>query len=397
MSSIFLRCSLGELDVHELTALRLPARGNWVARDIRIAWPAVPAEGSAGELVFLRTDGTEDVFTGTVRTSRRVKDTERVSVTLVGGAGRLLKDIPPRHHGVGAAAVPAGLVLKGIVDDAGERLAAGVEEALEAYPLTQWTRVAGPPKVAIDLLAEELGLGWRMLRDGTIWMGAETWAPVVVPDFVTRVTGEPEDGVVVYEPDAGAPLVGGTTIDGIRAEEVCYSASPGRLVALVREALPGDPRRLPHDPIRQSYLDLYRASWPGTVRGQADDGTLAIEADDPRIGDGLRGIPARVDWPGTKITVPAGTRCRVEFEGASPKGAYARSNDQDPLATKAIALKDDNVAGGSFSALGVAPGAPIQFIYTPPGGVPGAAAPTVTIAGKITGPCHAYAKGKPGS
>jgi hypothetical protein len=214
----------------------------------------------------------------------------------------------------------------------------------------------------------------------------------VIPSWCVRTTGEPEDGVVVYEPDAGAPLIGGTTIDELRAIEVCYAASHGKLLAMVREALPGDPVRAPR-------LDLYRASYPGTVKAQAADGTLEIACDDPRVSDersGLRGIPARVDWPGTKITVPEGTRCRVEFEGADPRYAYARSIDQDTTgATKAIALKDDAVDSGTVTGLANLVTGVVTFTRTPPGGAPDAPSPTLAITGKITGPCHAYAKGKP--
>ncbi len=154
---------------------------------------------------------------------------------------------------------------------------------------------------------------------------------------------------------------------------------------------------MPGDGRRRVPLDPYRASYVGTVVARHDDLTLDIKANDDRLGDDLRDIPFKLGIPGTKVEVPEGSIVRVRFQDASPTGAYACDIDMDAAASKALALVDDAIAGGSFSALGVAPGLPIQFIYTPQGGVPQGASPTVTIAGKITGPGHAYAKGVPGS
>lgn len=113
----------------------------------------------------------------------------------------------------------------------------------------------------------------------------------------------------------------------------------------------------------------------------------------------------RVDqWPGVggAVVVPqVGAECLVEFRDGSkdrpaivafrplrmdlgrPTKTQIDATDIELAGTGlAVARVTDAVAGGTFSAVGVAPGAPIMFVYIPPGGNPSsppAAAATVTI------------------
>ncbi len=396
MSAIRLRCSLGELEVSRIY-LRSVQRGCWTAT-AEIGWAEAPADGEACSLRFTRDDGEEDVWTGAVLRSRVVALSERLSVTVMGGAGRLLApSLAPRYQTAGATQVTGALVLAAIAADAGETLADGVEAELEAHALPSWHRMGGPAIDAIDTLAGVLGLGWRVLPTGELWMGAETWAEVGTEtlDRAYFESGAPEDGSVTYACD-GTPFAAGESVDGAQAVEVCYrydamleDRSAGALRAEVRTALPGDPVYAPD-------LHLYRAVYAGTVQAESSNGALEVKCDDARMGDGLRGVPARTSWPGCKMTVPEGTRVRLAFESGLPTGCFALSSvDQDTGAELAFALLQDTVLSGSFTAKGVAPGADILFIYTPQGGAPGPANAQVNISGIITGPGHKYAKGRP--
>lgn len=396
MSSIVLRSDIDEFNVTAMV-LRLRDRGNWVAL-LTIGASTKPTVATAATIVVTQEDGTEDLFVGAVRAAENVEGTEDLSVTIVGGADKLVDPvIPARHHTAGAQTIPAGVVLSGICGAAGEALADGVEDALDAYPLTQWTRVAGPAGLAADLLAWSLGLAWRVLPDGTVWMGVETW-PEPTDEQAQRAEfyrARPADNTIIYSTD-GCPYFPGMTIDGVQAVEVCYhvdsnAGDGGRYLCEVRHTGPGDPVYSPD-------LTLYRGTYAGTVMAESTDGTLEVSADDVRIGDDLRSIPARTDWPGCSMTIPEGTRVRIAFESSAPDGCFALSAiDQDAGATKAFALIDDTVLSGSFSAVGVAPGDPIQFVYTPQGAMaPNPPSSTVAISGIITGPGHAYAKGRPG-
>ncbi len=366
---------------------------------MEIGWTEAPPDGDPCSLRFTRDDGAEDVWTGAVQRSRIVADAETLSVTIMGGSGALLAPLlPPRYYASGASPISAELVVADIAAATGDTFAAGVATALDAYSLPSWHRMGGTALSGIDILAGILGLGWRFEQDGALWVGSETWPE---PDEATLArgyfeSGDPADGMTLYATD-GTPFTAGQSVNGAQAIEVCYrydammeDRSAGALRAEVRTALPGDPTYAPD-------LALYRSTWAGTVQAESTDGTLAVKCDDAaRMGDDLRGVPARTCWPGCLMTVPEGTRVRLAFESGDPRQCFALSSiDQDVGAELAFALLQDTVLSGSFSALGVAPGAPIQFIYTPAVGPPMAPSPSVSIAGKITGPGHKYAKGRP--
>lgn len=361
-----LRSELGDLAV-STGLLRLSARGNWLAH-LELGHDAAPAEGSAASLLLYREEGDPDTCVGTIRRSGILPGSETVTATLVGGAGKLLDQVPALDQVAGVTPLPAGLVARAIVDAAGEQLAAGVEDELDSYQLHRWTRFASSGRDALDLLVELLGLTWRVLRDGSIWVGAETWP--AVDGAAPHVGGDPSDGMILYAP-AGAPLDPGTTIDGRQAIAVDYRIEPGRVRAEVRSALAGDP-------VRAADRTAYRASYPATVRVQNADGTLDVTADDPRLGD-VRAVPFRVGIPGASVTIPVDSRVRISFDGADPRGAYATAIEQDGAATAAISLVGDSVDLGYLS--GVVGPNPVVFTLSPLF-VAGAA----HLTGTITGP-----------
>jgi len=234
---------------------------------------------------------------------------------------------------------------------------------------------------------------WRVLSDGTLWMGSETWLPVVdARAYYYR--GDPRDGAVLFIPD-GAPYRPGTFIlsgdtngvpQGGRVVECCYRTTPGRPIMEARVQVPGDP-------VWQAPLQPYARSYVATVVSQNADMTLNLRAADPVLGQDLRNVPFKLGIPGTKVVVPAGAIVRVAFESGLPTGIYAGDIDLDAAATKAFALKDDTVASGSLTASVTDPVSgvlAVNFIYK--GGAP---ATSINISGTITGPCHKFARGVP--
>ncbi len=378
MSAPVLRCSGGDVDVSDVL-LRMPERGAWLAH---LDFGAISAPTGAASLRITTEDGGLDIFDGTIRRSAIAAGSERVSVTLVGGAGRLVEVLEPREHAQGSAPVPAGLVARSIVDSAGERLADGVEDALDAVMLPRWTRIAMPAYLAIDVLAWALGMGWRVLADGSIWVGFETWPAVDASGLAPN--GDPRDGSVMYAPE-GAPLRPGTTIDGARATLLDYTITPGRSRVRVGAQLPGDPPHVPD-------LSLYRGSYAGEVKAQNAEGGLDIVVDDPRLPQ-LLAVPLRIGIPGAKATVPAGARVRVAFEGADPRGAYASALDVDSGASAAFALVGDALSIGTLAGTTPPGGGVVTFTFTPTSGGSSSVGATVTLGGKVSGPGHAYLKG----
>lgn len=388
MSGAELHTTIGDLDVSE-AYVRLLLQGNWMAT-CEIGWPDVPPIGSPATLSITRSDGTLDAFTGTIRRAQNLIDAQRTSVTLVGGAGKLLDVIPPRHHASGASTIPAGLVLSGIVDATAsvganaraEVLAPGVLATANTFPLLRWTRVEGEAWAAVENLAYTIGLHWRMLRDGTLWMGEETWPAVDARAFYC--SGDPRDGMVLYAPD-GAPYVPGTTIDGARVVECCYRIEPGKVRMEARMALAGDPVRMPPlGPYARSYVCK-------SVIQHSDDRTLDLTGSDPTLGDDLRRIPYKTADTGTRVEVPDGSIVRLSFDNGLPDGAFVTSVDMDTAPTHRFALQDDDVDCGSL-LVATAGGVVTAVTYFAPNVVPPPGA--IPISGKVTGPGHAYLYGK---
>ncbi len=383
MSTARLRTTVGELPALSGSIVE-SIRGNW-SGTFGVHSETAPDVGSAASVVFRREDGTEDTFVGSVRRRSRSAGSVALSVTIVGGAGKLLEELPPRDHAPGVTEIPAGLIVKGLVDDAGEQLAAGVEAAADALQVHRWTRIAMPGGDALDLLVDALGgWGWRVQRDGTIWAGPETWAALDATKFLNAI---PDEGAAVYACD-GAPIRPGVTLttpEGeIRVVEVVYTLASGSTRATVRPAVAGDP------PPARGSRQLYLATYAATVREQLDDGSLVLVPDDPRLGDDarpLRGVPFRCGIPGAVVSLqnPNGERVRVGFESADPRGVFASAinEDRDPIAglasteTGALARVGDDVFCGYWSVVPFGGGYQLAEVFAPGPGI-------AAISGRIT-------------
>lgn len=388
MTTIALRCTLGELPVLG-GYLRAPVRGEWFATLELHSEQAAPPEGSPAEIVIVAEGIAGEpapaprVFVGSITRAGIFRGAAELVVSVTGGAGHLEDELDPAEHVSGATPVPLGLIVRSVVDAAGEQLAPGVEAALDAFTVPRWHRIGTlSARDTLGLLAALVGasadveLGWRTLADGSIWMGVESWpaggsAPEIAPDL--------DDGRVTYAPD-GAPLLPGTTIGGHRAVEVFYTLIPPALRAHVRHRVRGD--RAADLP-----LDLYRASYLATVVRQAANGSLDLRCEDDRLGD-LRAVPFRLGIPGATATIPEGASVRLRFESADPRAPYACDFDVDAAATKPLALVGDSCGYLTASA--------------PPGGGPCTLAISdVEIPGSVSitvrGPGHKYARGVPGT
>ena len=382
MSDVALTCQLtgGPTDIFVTSGyLRARQLGPWLAY-LECSSKLAPAEMTPASVLVRREDGTVDTFAGTVRRARVNPGSEAMKVSIVGGAGKLTTTLPALDHYQGATYVPAGVVARAICDAAGETLAPGVELALDARLLPRWHRAQDvTAATAIDLLAAELGYSWRVLPSGLVWLGPETW-PAVSPSAAGAYwTGLVEDDGAATYAVRGAPFMPGQSLSGVNLIDVRYEVG-GALSVVTRGAVSGDPPHVPD-------LALYARCYSGTVLTQNADGTLDVRCDDARIG-GLRSLALRVGIPGALVTVPASSRVRVRFDGASPKGAFAEGIDQDPSAS-APALRVGDVRSLVFDP-GV-PGVTPPALYASPDGgtsfvLVSLVAPGSTVGGTVPPP-----------
>ncbi len=123
---------------------------------------AVTIDVSAGELVLSGTVSQGGEYQGLAR------------LRIVGGADGLRKAARPRHYVRPQLRLP----LADLIAGAGEKLSPTVDGSLLGAHLNAWSTLAQPTGLQIAALVERAtpaGTSWRLLEDGTVWLGPEAW------------------------------------------------------------------------------------------------------------------------------------------------------------------------------------------------------------------------------
>jgi hypothetical protein len=263
-------------------SLTLPLRGVWVA-DLDVN--ATSLATGAASLSYV-VNGAATTFQGTIVESSPFGG--RVKVRLVGGAGKMSNELPALGYGQ----VPASTIVRDVVVAASEALADGVADELRDTLLPSWHRAKGSGTRALTDLAEHLGVGFRMLANGTVWLGKETWTQAKAP---FEIHGPDANGLAVYGP-VRPDLVPGTNLAGKRvsAVEFSFSGSLRANVTLLKDASGNSDRaKKAQSAFVKHRAALRRHSGP-QVRQPADRGR-AWNTDLPRhpwlLGQGGRQRP----------------------------------------------------------------------------------------------------------
>lgn len=362
----------------------LPRIGVWTA-DVDVDAAEVPAGPATLVLAGRLT------LSGTV--TRGGSEAERWRGRIVGGAGGLERVVPAVAQQGGTF----GLSLADVAARAGEQLSVGMDDLSGTTPI--WHRIAAPAAHAVADVARAAGCAWRVLPDGTVWMGQETW-PLVSP-AVDVIDWRPDLGRLELAGDVLGILPGQTlrarsdltvrvgcvehraTGDALRTVVLVEpdARERGRLVDAVARVVAALTRRL-------DYQSLY----PATVVAQDGDGTLHLTPDDPRV-PGCRGVPIRHGLPGVRVKVPTGARVLLTYEGGDPRAPVATLWDAPSVAeltvnggTHPAARRGHATENGGVSVLVVdmpttPPTTDLHITYAPPSGAP----QVVTISGLPAG------------
>lgn len=286
------------------------------------------------------------IFVGTVLPGRSGVFGRAASAKIVGGKGGLSKVLNAKQYSGGS--VTLGSVVRDILRAAGEELSATADAATLGHGLTSWESAGGQASHVLTQVCDAIGATWRVLNDGTVWVGVETW-PAVAFDHVV----EDEDwaqGVIQIESDA--PLLEpGTVLEGQRLDLV---------------------RHFVHDAVLRSYGHLnsptaslarfrggfrrlidYSRQYPSTVSAQRADGTLQLVPDDARMkGSGVDKVRARHGLPGFKVKVLPGARVMLGFDNGDPTKPFAALWDEDGAsAIDSIEFTKDGLGAG-FARIG---------------------------------------------
>lgn len=200
--------------------IHLPRMGVWHA-DLTLDAPgATDAMKVLSGRAVVNLAGT--TFSGSFgRNSATQRDTIRARI-LAGGGG-FATQIQPK----GYRATTLKIVIGDILNAAGETLSATADPAVLATNLPHWIAVAQPAGLALQSALRVTGATWRMLPDGTVWFGTETYPVATMDDFV-QMGEQPELGR--FEFSSYTPtLLPGTTFQGQPISAVVHAIQPESL------------------------------------------------------------------------------------------------------------------------------------------------------------------------
>lgn len=288
-------------------AVSLPLVGAWVA-DVRID-SREPVEGEAvlrlGDALELRGM----VVSGGVHAGAAY-------ARIVGGKGKLATELPARYY----RDVPTRIPISDALTEAGEALASSSDPVLLDAWLSLWARTAGRASDALAWLLEAAGGGaWRVLPDGSVWVGQDAWKPAPRFDFVEIEEHPAERRVEIATEEP--KLLPGKMFLAKRVSHVRHVLSPeasGRMSTSSDRIIEAVRRIIRPLLSRIDYLALY----PARIVTQAADGTLEVVPDDERL-PGMTRVALRTFLPGVEVKVKDGGRVLVGFEGGDPSKPVA--------------------------------------------------------------------------
>lgn len=197
------RC--GEADVIH-AELHLSTRGAW-SGEVVLDAGAAPT-GS----VSLRAEGGLELQ-GTVVGGGVFLDV--AAVRIVGGAGGLATEVEGAYQ-LASLRDP----LDTIMSTSGERLSGTIAPSILAVPLERWTLGRSSAAKAIDDLVAaasailEQALTWRVIEDGSIWIGAEAWPSASLPDTADVLVRAPVARLIEIGVETPA-LLPGVNLEGV--------------------------------------------------------------------------------------------------------------------------------------------------------------------------------------
>jgi len=200
--------SVNGIDVVSAT-IRMPLVGAWSADAV-----VDSAAGVTGACTLALDGGL--TLVGFAARAGVFLETSYVRIT-GGAAGGLAKPARVQHY--------RGTTVRGILGElmrtSGETLSSTADPAILALQLVAWTQQRQTVRQALSSLVEDRRLGagvsWRVLPDGTIWIGTETWpdAGLTAPTDYQEIVELPSEGWV----DLGSevPRIGpGVSLEGRR-------------------------------------------------------------------------------------------------------------------------------------------------------------------------------------
>ena len=325
------------------------------------------------------------VYKGTIMRAGTSRDGV-CEVSVAGGAGGLWRELPPLMH---SGNPPVRLVLtgpQGVLTLAGETLSPDSTSSVLSQSLAQWPRRGGEAGYLVDDVIREVGASWRVLPDGSVWVGVDQYEDayklvdgrrvtlVADVDYTSLMTGNrylrqrvaplgpfparpgqrlPQGapggaaGGTAGNGAAGEGGVGGVVGGGSAVAASVGTAIPSPRISTVLHRYDGDRytvdlwylddadtseggddavvralREVVHEATRYT---LDHPAFHGQVITQRGNGNLDILMDDPALPP-LTDVRCAAPLPGCTLRVSGGSRVQVHFLSGDPKQPIASAS-----------------------------------------------------------------------
>lgn len=159
------------------------------------------------------------------RVDRALNHRGIADVRFVGGGNGLRGQAKPKFY----RGALLGEVLDDLCRDGGEKVSATSDSTVLAQRLAFWATIGNPVGVMVAALVQAApeGTAWRLLPDGSLWVGAESWPDSAIEEW-TEIDA---DGCnLAVEIGTEAPvLLPGTVLGDRRIDYVEHTIEPDRI------------------------------------------------------------------------------------------------------------------------------------------------------------------------
>lgn len=300
----------------------MPLIGVWIA-DLVID-QSDDSEFSVGTVVSIEfNDGI--TLKGTVAPSRSGEFVDRVHVRVLGGAGGMGKDATPAGYTQPSAFFRD--VLSDLCKASGETQSTAIDATMLGSNLSAWSIQKSTVGSALDILLKfnHPAADWRILADGTLWIGDETWPTEDHQHVILK--HDPADAM--YEVGCDSPSIyPGITIDGIgKINRVEHTFSSGEIRSQLFLEIPNQDRGfrasvnaiINQETAGIDYFTFYDAT---VITQSADMLSVDVRPGDQRL-SGITRVPLRHGLPGVTVQVTPGATIRIGWDRGNPSMPYA--------------------------------------------------------------------------
>lgn len=302
--------------------ISMPLVGVWIA-DLKIDQPDGTGFDAGTAVTISGESGWS--LSGTVAPDRSGDFLDAVHVRVLGGKAGMAKTAQAKAYVQPGAY--ARDVIKGLASSAGESVSSTADSVIMATNLTAWAVMAVPCARALETLLDVVAPAahWRILADGTLWVGNESWTSL--DGTYDLLSANPTEGF--YDLGVEAPTITpGVSITSVgnvnRVEhEIAADKIRSRVWVDLSEGQRGAAAAIQaiveHTTAKFDYFALYQA----TVKSQSSDWTT-VDVQPAKAGvPGLSNVPLRHGLPGFSAQVSSGATVLVGWDSGNPSKPYA--------------------------------------------------------------------------